>query len=250
MSLARPAFLRRRADEARLAFMLLTRLPMGRMEFAPPLAAAVWAYPLVGAVVGALVGVVFSLASVGLPPVAAALLAIGAGVLLTGAMHEDGLADLADGFGGGGTRERKLEIMRDSRIGSYGVIALVLVLGLRAETLAALPAGGAVLRMVGLGALSRALLPVIMFFLPPARADGLGQAAGSVVAKLPMLAGLALAVILALPFGVLPAATMALVALALAILARQQIGGFTGDVLGAVQLLTETAGLCILATSR
>ena len=134
MSAGQPGFLRRRVDEARLAFMLLTRLPMGQMAEAPPLAASVWAYSVVGAMVGALAGLVFSFAAwAGLPPVTAGLLAIGAGVLLTGAMHEDGLADLADGFGGGHTRERKLEIMRDSRIGSYGVVALVLALGLRAE---------------------------------------------------------------------------------------------------------------------
>lgn len=246
--------LRRRVDEARLAFMLLSRLPMGRMEKAPPLADAVWAYPLVGAVAGALAGLVFSLAAwAGLPPVAAGLAAIGASVLLTGAMHEDGLADLADGFGGGRTRERKLEIMRDSRIGSYGVIALVLVLGLRVECLAALPVAGMAARLAALGAVSRALPPAVMLAMPPARADGLGQAAGGQIAKGAVLAGLVLAAGLALLLGISAIiklfAVMALVAAWLAWLAKRQIGGFTGDVLGAVQILSETAGLCVLVAN-
>lgn len=254
--------LRRRVDEMRLAFMLLSRLPMGRLREAPPLAAAIWAYPVVGAVVGALAGLVFGLAArAGLPPMAAALACIGASVLLTGAMHEDGLADVADGFGGGRGRERKLEIMRDSHIGSYGVVALVLVLGMRAECLAALPVAGMAARLAALGALSRALLPVLMLALPPARADGLGQAAsgraaagrgaGGPVTKPAMLAGLALALGLALWVGIWPIinvlAGMAGVGLGLGWLARRQIGGFTGDVLGAAQIFSETAGLAVMA---
>ncbi|MDE2238633.1 MAG: adenosylcobinamide-GDP ribazoletransferase [Rhodospirillales bacterium] len=240
----------RRWAEARLAFMLLSRLPMGRMDAPPPMADAVWAYPLVGLAVGAVSGLVFGLAVwVGLPPLAAALLAVGASAGLTGAMHEDGLADLADGFGGGRDKARKLEIMRDSRIGSYGVVALVLVLGLRVACLAALPAPGMVMRLAAIGALSRALLPVVMLALPPARDDGLGQAVGSQLALGPALAGLALAGVVALLL--LPnlpvVAVMALVAAGVCALAKRQIGGFTGDVLGSVQVLAESAGLCALA---
>ncbi|MGE4480404.1 adenosylcobinamide-GDP ribazoletransferase [Acidocella sp.] len=244
-------------DEARLAFMLLSRLPVGRMERAPPLAACAWAYAVVGAVVGACAGLVFWLAArAGLPPMAAAPMAIGAGALLTGAMHEDGLADLADGFGGGRGKARKLEIMRDSRIGSYGVVALILVLGVRAECMAALPAVGMVARLAVLGAWSRALLPVVMLALPPARADGLGQAAGETVARGPVLVGLMLAAGLALLTGVtgaapcfVPLAGMALAVLGVALLARWQIGGFTGDVLGAAQVIGETVGLVVLAAA-
>jgi adenosylcobinamide-GDP ribazoletransferase len=245
--------LRRRVEEARLAFMLLSRIPMGRMEEAPPLADAAWAYPLVGMVVGGVAGLVFWLAvRAGLPPAVAALLALGAGILLTGAMHEDGLADLADGFGGGRTKVRKLEIMRDSRIGTYGVLALVLVVGLRVALIAALPASGMAARLAGLGAASRALLPVLMLCLPPARADGLGQAAGAQMAPARVLAGLGLGLLLTLLFwprhGVLAAlCAMALTAALVGLLARRQIGGFTGDVLGATQLLAETAGLLVLS---
>ena len=239
--------LRRRWGEARLAFMLLSRVPMGRLQTPPPMAAAVWAYPLVGAVVGAASGLVFWLAArAGLPPLAASLLALGASALLTGAMHEDGLADMADGFGGGHTMARKLEIMRDSRIGSYGVVALVMALGLRAACMAALPAPGMVWRLAAIGALSRAVLPVVMLVLPPARADGLGQAAGGDLAVAPVLAGLALAVLLFWPF-LSVFAVMVLAVAGVSALAKRQVGGFTGDVLGAGQVLAETAGLCVLA---
>lgn len=114
--------------------MLLTRLPAGKSVSLDnsTVARAAWIFPVVGLLVGATGGGVFMLAShLGLGIASAALLAMGTQVLLTGALHEDGLADTADGFGGGRGRERKLEIMRDSRIGTYGVVALVLVLSLR-----------------------------------------------------------------------------------------------------------------------
>ena len=124
--------LRARATEVQLALMLLTRLPAGRIDPAPTIAAAAWAFPLAGAVVGVLQALVLIAAiGLGLPMAMAAGLALAAGVLATGGLHEDGLADCADGFGGGRSPARKLEIMRDSRIGSYGALALILGLGLR-----------------------------------------------------------------------------------------------------------------------
>ncbi|GAN79633.1 adenosylcobinamide-GDP ribazoletransferase [Acidocella aminolytica] len=241
--------LRRRVDEMRLAFMLLSRLPIGRMETAPPLGACVWAYPVAGAVMGALAGLAFQLAAwAELPPLVAGLAAMGASMLLTGAMHEDGLADMADGFGGGQGKARKLEIMRDSRIGSYGVVVLVLVLGARAACLAALPAPGMVLRLAVVGAVSRAFLPVLMLALPPARVDGLGQAAGVHVRAGPVTMGVVLAGLMAMGLGHSRLlAIMAGVTLAVGWLAKRQIGGFTGDVLGGAQSLCEVAGLCVLA---
>lgn len=245
---------RTRVDEARLALMLLTRLPAGRLDPAPPLSAAAWAYPLAGAAVGALVGLVFLLArGVGLPPLPAAILAVVAGVVATGGMHEDGLADLADGFGGGGDRPRKLEIMRDSRVGSYGVIALCLALLLRVTLLAeVLPGQRPVLLLIGIGALSRAPLPVLMRVLPAARADGLGRSAalriGAGQAATAVLIGAGLALIcLPAPLG---SALAAAVAAALTgHLARRQIGGFTGDVLGVAQIAAELAALLVLAAA-
>ena len=113
--------------------MLLTRLPMGWLTTSVGpgrLADAVWAFPVVGAVVGAIGGAVFWFCTrLGMPPGVAAVWTLVSMLLVTGALHEDGLADFADGLGGGRTRERKLAIMRDSRIGTFGGLALMLSLG-------------------------------------------------------------------------------------------------------------------------
>src|SRR5690606_31782388 len=152
--------------------------PLGQfLPAAPPhLAQAAWAFPLAGLVVGLAGAAVLALGGLaGLPAMLAALLAVGATILATGGLHEDGLADLADGTGGA-TREKRLEIMRDSRIGSYGVLALILAVGLRAAAIAALfgqpwlAAAG----MVGLAAASRAGMAAGLRLMPPARAGGLG----------------------------------------------------------------------------
>ena len=240
----------RRLDEARLALMLLTRLPAGRIEGpVPPMSASTWAWPLAGAVVGAIAAFVLGLALVlGLPAPAAAILALAALILASGAMHKDGLADLADGFGGGVTRERKLEIMRDSRVGSYGVIALVLSLGFRAAAIAALVPAGAGWALVAIAAASRATMPAALALMPAARADGLGRAAAG--AGMPVLPALAIGIAALLPLGVFPAIALslaiALAALAVGALALRQIGGQTGDVLGAMQQSGEIAGWAVL----
>ena len=234
-----------RLDEFRLALMLLTRLPAGRIEGeAPTMAASAWAWPLAGAVVGAIATAALSMALwLGLPPLPAAVLALAAGVLASGAMHEDGLADLADGFGGGGTRERKLEIMRDSRIGSYGVVALILSLAFRAGAIAALAPQGAGWALIAVAAASRAAMPALLAALPPARADGLGKAASAAAVPAMPAAIIGLAILLPLGLGsaLAVAVGVALTAAALAALARQQIGGQTGDVLGAAQQTAEIA---------
>src|SRR5262249_46611727 len=126
--------------DVRVALGFLTRLPVGATG---SLAAAAWAFPVAGLVVGGVAALIFALAAwLSLPPAVAAILAIAAAIALTGALHEDGAVDSADGLAGGGDPEHRLAIMRDSRIGSFGVIALVLVLGLRAAALATLPSVG------------------------------------------------------------------------------------------------------------
>jgi adenosylcobinamide-GDP ribazoletransferase len=113
------------------AFALLTRLPVP-IRGAAPFGHGVWAFPIVGAVVGTLSAGVYALCyRAGMPPLLSSVWAVTASVLLTGGLQEDGLADTADGFGGGATRARKLEIMRDSRIGSYGALGLMLSLIVR-----------------------------------------------------------------------------------------------------------------------
>ena len=248
-------WLAKRGTELLLAFALLTRLPMP----SPPAASAnairgsVWAYPIAGFVIGMIGAGAFGLASwAGLPAAMSAMLTLAATAILTGCLHEDGLADSADGLGGGRTPGRKLEIMRDSRIGSYGVIALILSFGLRWSALAALslPAFAAPALIVT-HATSRGLIPVLLLALQPARRDGLGLSA----ARPPLTSSLA-AILLAVAVPILLwPLEAALLAIAAALgtmalvgwIAERQIGGFTGDVLGAGEQVAEIALLCVAA---
>lgn len=238
--------------ELRLALGLLTRLPVGAITPCPPMGAAVWAYPLAGIAPGLAAGLaLWAAGAAGLPPGAAALLALAAGALVTGGLHEDGLADLTDGLSGGGTRERRLDIMRDSRIGSHGALALILATGLRAAALAALH-GGAVLTVpLAAAMVSRAGLGPVMRALPPARPGGLGDSAarGSSPARAGAGAAIAAAGCLALlgmgpAIAAMIAGTIATAGIAL--LARARLGGYSGDVLGAAQVAAETAVLLVL----
>lgn len=232
-----------------IALMTLTRLPAGPIKGAvPQVAQSVWAFPLVGIIVGSLAALAFwATTAVGLPAPLAGLLAITLSVLATGAIHEDGLADLADGFGGGQSKERKLEIMRDSRIGSYGAVALILSVGLRGVAIGDVAQAGWAL--IALAAFSRALMPLVMWWLPAARADGQGRSAGAVSGRLCLISVLlGLAAVALLQAGAIPVILGMVVAAAIVIfLAKRQVGGFTGDVLGATQQVTEISGWLILS---
>lgn len=238
-----------------------TRLPIpypGERDFAT----AQWAAPVAGAVVGLVIGVTLWLSlATGLPATLAAAIALAAGALLTGALHEDGLADVADGFGGGQTRERKLEIMKDSRVGAFGVCALILAFALRIGALVELLAAGPLQAAAGLAAaVSVARLAGLWMLaaLPFARADGLARSAG-VPGRESRRRALVLALLVAGLLVIPTLGVMALIGGALAglaafflvvRLARAQFGGQTGDVAGAATLLVEIAfliGLLILA---
>jgi adenosylcobinamide-GDP ribazoletransferase len=205
-------------------------------------------FPLVGVVVGGIAAAVYALAHLLVPASIAAPLALLAAVLVTGGLHEDGLADTADGFGGGADRDAKLAIMRDPRIGAFGAVALILVLALRGTALAALDhpllVAGA---LIAAHALARAAMPFAMRILAPARPDGLGAEAGRPGAvQTGIAATLAVIVVgLVLPVGAaLAAVAGALIgALLMTLAARGQIGGYTGDVLGAIEQVAETAAL-------
>lgn len=236
-----------------VAGLFLTRLPFRPNGGAGPndLADAGRAYPFIGLLVGAFAGTALMLASeLNLHPLACAFIGLALGALVTGGLHEDGLADVADGFGGGHDRESKMRIMRDSRIGAFGVLALIFSVGIRAAILSGLPGPGmAAAALVGAAILSRAVLPSLMVFIPLARTDGLAANAGRPV---PMTLVLALIVgaVLAAPFigitATLAGGLAALVAAALiGLVARRQIGGYTGDVLGGAQQLAEIAVLMI-----
>ncbi len=250
-----PGLARGWLDDLRLAAAFLTRLapPPGGDAGARPLARAARAFPLVGAGLGLGAGAVYwAAAGLGLPPTLGAVCAVAALVWATGALHEDGLGDTADAFGGGGGRDDKLAIMRDSRTGAFGVVALTLSLVARIAALAALAAPGpVVVALVAAGALSRAALPALMLALPPARTDGLAAGAGA-PERDDVVLGLGLAGLIALvPLGVVAAAAAlvagGLAALAVARLARRHVGGVTGDVLGAAQQAVEIAVLFALA---
>lgn len=226
--------------------MMLTRLPVGRIDGdAPPLSRTVWAFPLVGLLVGGAMAMVFVCAKwLGLPEIVAALLAISASAIVTGGLHEDGLADVADGFGGGQSITRKLEIMRDSRIGTYGVLALILVVGLTATSIAET---GGFLAFFVIAAASRTAMLLPMILLPAARTDGLGRTATTPFASPAILALGVTAVSLVAGGLIVPGLTMLVLAFGVTMLARRQIGGQTGDVLGATQKLSECAGWVTLA---
>lgn len=248
-------FLRARLAEMQLAMMLLTRFPAGLIKDpVPPMAAACWAYPLAGLAVGATTALVLSGALwLGLPPAIAAGLSLVAGVVATGGLHEDGLADVADSVGGGQSRDRKLEIMRDSRIGSYGALALILALGLRWSALEAIASHGVILAataIVAVAVSSRAGLPVILYLLPAARNNGLGKsAAGPTVMRVAVAVAIGLLTLALLTSGSIPLAIaigQCITLLLGARLAFRQIGGQTGDVLGAIQQATDLCAWLLL----
>ncbi|MEM7721311.1 MAG: adenosylcobinamide-GDP ribazoletransferase [Pseudomonadota bacterium] len=232
------------------ALTLLTRLPVPGADGARD-AASAWTWPLVGLVIGGLASLGGWIAlMLGLPPAAAAGTALVVGIITTGGLHEDGLADCADGFWGGHTPERRLEIMRDSRIGSYGVLALILGVGLKWVLLTALLDMGALwLAILVPAVLSRGAMAGVMAALPFAREDGLARHVGrpSVTAAASgcLLATIG-AVALAGLVGLLAAVFVAGMSLAVARLSVAKIGGQTGDVLGAVQHLSEITAMAVL----
>lgn len=166
-------------------------------------------------------------------------------------MHEDGLADCADGFWGGFERARRLEIMKDSQIGSYGVLAMVLSVGLRWLAVATLlAAGGWFWPLVALEALSRSVMPSLMHALPHARKSGLSHAQGRPPLNAAMLAAGVGAAIALMGLGWVAfklAALIALATFALGALAQRKVGGQTGDVLGASQQIALILAYLALA---
>jgi adenosylcobinamide-GDP ribazoletransferase len=237
-----------------LATTLLTRIPVPIPAAAAPseMARAQRAFPVVGAIIGLIIGLIDrSLLAMGIPSLAAAALTLGAGGALTGALHEDGLADVADGFGGGRGRAAKLAIMRDSRIGTYGMLALLVGFSARLSALANLPVSLVIPALIVAHTLGRAVIPALAANMPFARDDGLGKSAGR-----PELSSVIIALLLAIVIALLclppKEALLAMLfsviaAAAVAALAWRQIGGVTGDVFGATEQVVEAAVLITLA---
>ncbi len=229
------------------AFGLLTRLPV---PMATVRANAAWAWPLVGLAVALLAGAAGLLAlGLGLPPEIAAGVVLLVQVLVTGALHEDGLADSADGLWGGADKARRLEIMKDSRIGTYGVLALGLVAGMRWQAVALLLMAQGLWPLVAAAVLSRAAMAGVMALLPPVRRDGLARSVGQPEPFMAVAAGVLALVLAGLAVGwtaILAAFAALVAATTVAMLAKARIGGQTGDILGATQQVSDLAVLLVL----
>ena len=233
----------------RTALAFLTIVPVGMSdEPAPHLGRAL--FPTVGLLLGVAAGAVYWVASTLTTPLLGAVAALGVGLLLTGGLHLDGLADAADGLFVGSSRERRLEIMRDPRAGPFGVAAVALVLLGDAAALAALGPRAGLVALVAACALARLAMLAVLLALPYVRPTGLGTAAAG-GRRLPALAaGGAVALLpVALDWrhGVLAAVLVAAAALGVAALARARIGGATGDVYGAVVEVGQLAALAAYA---
>lgn len=234
-----------------LSFLTLLPVPAAAHERGDFGRAAGW-FPLVGAAVGALAGGVGLAAEPLLGAAPATVLALATLVLVTGALHQDGLADCADGLGVRGDRERRLAVMRDSQIGTFGMLALLGWGLLLLTTLAPLDDADALFALIAAGALGRAAALVHAVATPPARREGLG--AGFAVRLTPLALGVATAAAAALlavgpARGLLAIAAAALVAAASVVWARRAVGGRTGDTLGATIALAELAVIVALAAS-
>ena len=240
------------------AVQFLTRVPVPMLrDFQPDWTARSARYfPLVGALVGVASGLVLIATSYGWSGVLPALLATTAGTLITGAFHEDGLADAADGLGGGQTPERRLEIMKDSRVGTYGVLALGLAVALKVAALGQTPMPLVLASLVAAHAGGRGAAVLAMRLLPYAGdrawtkvkpvADGVTTS--EVVVALSFMALALLPALLLAPIATVGALAVAAVcALVMALLARRLIGGWVGDTLGATEQVFEMGFLVVFA---
>lgn len=236
------------------ALGLLTRLPVpvDTEQAVTRGAAGAWAYPLAGVVVGAIsagVGAIALWCALPVPLAAACVLA--SSIIVTGAMHEDGLADSADGLWGGWDKERRLAIMKDSHIGTYGVLALVLGVIIRWQALTyILGSGHFIAALIGIAALSRAPMVAVMALMTNARGAGLSAGVGHPSARVTGVAltlGLGIAAVGLGSHAIIPVLCVGLGTYGVVLIARAKIGGQTGDILGAVQQVSEIAALSALA---
>lgn len=238
-------------EEVRLlltAVQYFTRVPTPRWvgHSSEQLNGATRYFPAVGLGVGCLAAASMWACSMALPPVLAAILSTAVTIGVTGGFHEDGLADTIDGLGGGYTRERALEIMKDSRVGTFGVLALILILGMKIAALAAMPTTLAMVALIAGHALSRWCAVILIWRLPYVRLDDSTRAKPMVECIRPT------DVAIASVFGLVPlvmcgmhaiAGVMAavLVVMHLGRWYRRRLGGYTGDTLGATQQFAEAA---------
>lgn len=245
-------------EQLRVCIGFFTRVPVRLRADLPAdaVARSAWAYPVAGAAIGAVAALCAGVARhFGLSPALTAIAALGVTIVVTGALHEDGLADTADGLGGGRDAAAKLAIMRDSRIGSYGVLALLMSFACRAACLTQLAGRGdaaIAAALVAAHAGGRAVLPALMTALPLARTNGAAASVGR-----PSPGGAVSAMLLGAPAvlamlgagrGAVAILLGALVTAALGRLAFRGIGGYTGDILGAAEQAVEMIVLVVAAS--
>lgn len=233
------------------AITFLTRVPIDRGTGRPTdMVAAVPWFPVVGLLIGLAEFGVFAVAIWLTTPLVAAVLAVAAAALITGAFHHDGLADMADAFGGGWNREQRLEILKDSRLGTYGVTALTLALLLEVAVLSGLD-NAAAAAIIGGHAISRAAAVATMGLGETSAAPGLGAQYASELGRLPVVVGVAIGIVAAIvafsQWSPIVLGAVALTTFAVVRLARAKIGGVTGDVLGAIQQFSYLAVLVVAA---
>lgn len=233
------------------ALQFLTRLPI-RLRREPNMATMVVWFPVAGLVIGAIVGGVAAGMWQLTPPLVAAAAAVTGGLLVTGAFHEDGLGDIADAFGGGYTVERRLEIMKDSRHGTYGVAAMCASILVRMVALGSMPGPAAMFAScVSAHVMSRAIAVGLMASVPLAGHSGLGADYGRSTTATRGVVTVAIGIVITAVavgwwVGPLLGASLAS-AVAVGALAKHKIGGISGDVLGACQQVAECACLVMLS---
>ena len=229
------------------AIAFLTRVPLSSAHGVDK--AAAW-FPLVGALVGVTVAGAYWALFPWVPSLLAAIVAVTLGVLLTGAFHEDGLADSFDAIGSGETGQAALRIMRDSRLGTYGTVAVVLSVTWRVVALGSLTPPGALAGLVMAHSLGRAGA-VALLLSPPARSDGLGASSASMVTPRSVWFAVAFGLVLStLAAGLLVGAALVAVGLIVVVLRRsalRRLGGVTGDISGACEQVSEMLVLAIAA---
>ena len=243
-----------------LRFLTRVPVPLARTVDPPPLHQTMRMFSLAGALIGLFTGgVLWATAQLSVPSLLGCAIAVAATMLMTGALHEDGLADFADGIGGGKTREHRLEIMRDSRIGAYGALALMMAVLIRIfayESLLSQEWPVLLATIAASHSYSRALIVDLMWATPPARSDGLSAGAGRPSRAVAIFA-IVIGLLITMATGALAAPEAAVVAMGLGLAAialirrtaMKLLGGQTGDVLGAAQVSCELAMLVSFAAT-
>jgi adenosylcobinamide-GDP ribazoletransferase len=233
-----------------VALTFLTIVPVGGTRVEPSDRLGRAYFPAVGALVGLAAGIVFMVVSAVIGPLMASVATVATGAVITGGLHLDGLADSADGLLGSGNREQRLEIMRDPRLGSFGAIALVLVLLGDVAALSEMTPIRALAGLIAAGALSRLAMLAVVALVPYARRDGLGLMAQGEHGARDIVVGALFSVIACAPGGARALVALPVVAMTTALvvaLARRRIGGATGDVYGACAEVGQLAALLAFA---